>query len=196
MLRGAPSARFCARLSQSRLVRASQIRFYHEAHERWFIANSMTFLLSCEPSVMVKRRRLGHCQRQRRNRYRRERRRPLERRRISRPEEAGAAATEYLRLFGLVALGFMWARSAVIVVEKVARPDSDAAFYKAKLTTPCFSWSVSFRRSAAARRHQGRQGGNDGYGRSRVLIRCLHRPRVASIAAVALRRPAFLGQAP
>ena len=26
------------------------------------------------------------------------------------PDEAGAAATEYLRLFGLVALGFMWAR--------------------------------------------------------------------------------------
>ena len=27
------------------------------------------------------------------------------------PEEAGAAATEYLRLFGLVALGFMWGRA-------------------------------------------------------------------------------------
>jgi alkylation response protein AidB-like acyl-CoA dehydrogenase len=54
------------------------------------------------------------------------------------PEEAGAAATEYLRMFGLVALGFMWARSAVIAVEKLARPDGDAAFYKAKLTTARF----------------------------------------------------------
>jgi hypothetical protein len=54
------------------------------------------------------------------------------------PEEAGAAATEYLRLFGLVALGFMWARSAVIAVEKLATPDSDAPFYKAKLTTARF----------------------------------------------------------
>ena len=54
------------------------------------------------------------------------------------PEEAGAAATEYLRLFGLVALGFMWARSAVIAVEKLARRDGDAAFYKAKLTTARF----------------------------------------------------------
>ncbi|MEJ1976720.1 MAG: acyl-CoA dehydrogenase C-terminal domain-containing protein [Acetobacteraceae bacterium] len=26
------------------------------------------------------------------------------------PEEAGAAAVDYLRLFGLVALGFLWAR--------------------------------------------------------------------------------------
>ena len=54
------------------------------------------------------------------------------------PEEAGAAATEYLRLFGLVALGFMWARSAVIAAEKLGQPDADAAFYKAKLTTARF----------------------------------------------------------
>ncbi|HEY0200919.1 MAG TPA: acyl-CoA dehydrogenase C-terminal domain-containing protein, partial [Burkholderiaceae bacterium] len=54
------------------------------------------------------------------------------------PEEAGAAATEYLRLFGLVALGFMWARSAVIAVEKLAVPCGDAGFYKAKLTTARF----------------------------------------------------------
>ncbi|HBK06877.1 MAG TPA: acyl-CoA dehydrogenase [Acetobacteraceae bacterium] len=54
------------------------------------------------------------------------------------PEEAGAAATEYLRLFGLVALGFMWARTAVIAVEKLATPDADAGFYKAKLTTARF----------------------------------------------------------
>jgi hypothetical protein len=54
------------------------------------------------------------------------------------PEEAGAAATEYLRLFGLVALGFMWARSAVIAVDKLASRGSDAAFYKTKLTTARF----------------------------------------------------------
>jgi alkylation response protein AidB-like acyl-CoA dehydrogenase len=54
------------------------------------------------------------------------------------PEEAGAAASEYLRLFGLVALGFMWARSAVIAIEKLARAGEDAAFYKAKLTTARF----------------------------------------------------------
>jgi alkylation response protein AidB-like acyl-CoA dehydrogenase len=54
------------------------------------------------------------------------------------PEEAGAAATEYLRLFGLVALGFMWARSAVIAIEKLRQPGADAGFYKAKLTTARF----------------------------------------------------------
>jgi alkylation response protein AidB-like acyl-CoA dehydrogenase len=54
------------------------------------------------------------------------------------PEEAGAAATDYLRLFGLVALGFMWVRSAVIAAEKLAKPGDDAGFYKAKLTTARF----------------------------------------------------------
>jgi len=57
---------------------------------------------------------------------------------IADPEEAGAAATEYLRLFGLVALGFMWVRAAVIAVEKLAKPDADGGFYKAKLTTARF----------------------------------------------------------
>jgi alkylation response protein AidB-like acyl-CoA dehydrogenase len=57
---------------------------------------------------------------------------------VADPEEAGAAATEYLRLFGLVALGFMWARSAVIAADKLAQPNADAGFYKAKLTTARF----------------------------------------------------------
>ena len=57
---------------------------------------------------------------------------------VADPEEAGAAATEYLRLFGLVALGFMWARSAVIAVEKLGQAGGDADFYQAKLTTARF----------------------------------------------------------
>ncbi|MGP8027113.1 MAG: acyl-CoA dehydrogenase C-terminal domain-containing protein [Acidocella sp.] len=54
------------------------------------------------------------------------------------PEEAGAAATDYLRLFGLVALGFMWARMALIAAEKAPLGGPDAAFYQAKLTTARF----------------------------------------------------------
>ena len=51
------------------------------------------------------------------------------------PEEAGAAATEYLRLFGLVALGFMWLKSAKVAHEALDGNCDDPAFYKAKLTT-------------------------------------------------------------
>src|SRR5882757_876209 len=54
------------------------------------------------------------------------------------PEEAGAAATDYLRMFGLVALGFMWVRMAKVAVD--ARPGTaeDAAFYRAKRATATF----------------------------------------------------------
>src|SRR5208337_1444874 len=54
------------------------------------------------------------------------------------PEEAGAAASEYLRLFGLVALGYIWARSAKLAMEKMMTAGSDAAFYQAKLQTARF----------------------------------------------------------
>ncbi|MGE4373183.1 MAG: acyl-CoA dehydrogenase C-terminal domain-containing protein [Xanthobacter sp.] len=54
------------------------------------------------------------------------------------PEEAGAAATEYLRLFGLVALGVMWLKMARISGEKLEAGTDDAAFHEAKRTTARF----------------------------------------------------------
>jgi alkylation response protein AidB-like acyl-CoA dehydrogenase len=54
------------------------------------------------------------------------------------PEEAGAAATDYLRLLGLVALGYMWARTAKIAAEKLPAANGDASFYKSKLSTAQF----------------------------------------------------------
>ena len=50
--------------------------------------------------------------------------------------EAGAAATDYLRLFGLVALGYMWVRMAALALEK--REGDDAGFYEAKIKTARF----------------------------------------------------------
>jgi alkylation response protein AidB-like acyl-CoA dehydrogenase len=54
------------------------------------------------------------------------------------PEEAGAAASEYLRLFGLVSLGFMWARAAQLAAERLPQADGDTSFYRAKLATAQF----------------------------------------------------------
>ncbi len=54
------------------------------------------------------------------------------------PEEAGAAATDYLRLMGLVALGFMWAKAAKVAEAKLPEANGDAGFYRAKLTTAQF----------------------------------------------------------
>ena len=52
------------------------------------------------------------------------------------PDEGGAAASEYLRLFGLVALGYLWARMAQISIEKQGGDDN--AFYAAKIITARF----------------------------------------------------------
>ena len=50
------------------------------------------------------------------------------------PEEAGAAASDYLRMFGLVAVGYMWCRMARLASDKA---DEDE-FYAAKLKTARF----------------------------------------------------------
>jgi butyryl-CoA dehydrogenase len=52
------------------------------------------------------------------------------------PEAAGAAASDYLRLFGLVALGWMWARMAEVALPK--QSGDEAWFYKGKLATARF----------------------------------------------------------
>ena len=52
------------------------------------------------------------------------------------PNEAGAAASDYLRLFALVAIAYMWARAAEIAVARKAGDESN--FYRAKLNTARF----------------------------------------------------------
>ena len=53
-------------------------------------------------------------------------------------EQAAAAASDYLRLFGLVALAFMWAWIAKTAHAKLADGGDDAAFYQSKLATARF----------------------------------------------------------
>jgi alkylation response protein AidB-like acyl-CoA dehydrogenase len=58
---------------------------------------------------------------------------------FSDPEEAGAASTDYLRMLGLVALGYMWVRMAKVAADNLPRAaGEDAAFYQAKRTTAAF----------------------------------------------------------
>ncbi len=54
------------------------------------------------------------------------------------PDEAGAASTEYLHMFGLVALGYMWAQMAKIAKEKLADGAEDKEFFETKLVTAQF----------------------------------------------------------
>jgi alkylation response protein AidB-like acyl-CoA dehydrogenase len=60
------------------------------------------------------------------------------RRGLGDPFEAGAAASDYLRLLGLVALGHVWARMAEIALARQDVADGDAPFYAAKLATARF----------------------------------------------------------
>ncbi len=52
------------------------------------------------------------------------------------PEEAGAAASDYLRLFGLTALAYLWARMAAVALAKAE--GDETGFYRAKLATARF----------------------------------------------------------
>lgn len=54
---------------------------------------------------------------------------------MQKPDNAGAASTDYLHLFGLVVLGYMWAKMVKIAQEKLASGEGEAAFFEAKLTT-------------------------------------------------------------
>jgi acyl-CoA dehydrogenase len=54
------------------------------------------------------------------------------------PENAGAAATDYMHLFGLVALGYMWCRIVEVASAKLSNGDGDAARMKAKLVAARF----------------------------------------------------------
>ena len=50
------------------------------------------------------------------------------------PNEAGAASYDYLRLFALVALAYLWARMVEVAKAKLAAgADGDASFYEAKV---------------------------------------------------------------
>jgi 3-(methylsulfanyl)propanoyl-CoA dehydrogenase len=55
------------------------------------------------------------------------------------PNEAGAASYDYLRLFALVTLAYLWARMVKLAKAKLAAgADGDASFYQAKIRTGRF----------------------------------------------------------
>jgi acyl-CoA dehydrogenase len=57
---------------------------------------------------------------------------------MAKPDNAGAGATEYMHLLGLVALGYMWARIAKAALDRKGQGDGVADRMDAKLTTGRF----------------------------------------------------------
>ncbi len=54
------------------------------------------------------------------------------------PDEAGAASSPYLRMFALVAIGFMWLKMAKVAKAKLAEGGDKAEFYGSKVKTARF----------------------------------------------------------
>ncbi len=54
---------------------------------------------------------------------------------MTKPDNAGAGSTDYMHLFGLVALGYMWAQMAKVAQAKLADGADNKAFYETKLAT-------------------------------------------------------------
>jgi len=54
------------------------------------------------------------------------------------PMEAGAASSDYLRMFALTAMAFVWTRQAAVAQRKLAAGEGRAKFYQAKLNTARF----------------------------------------------------------
>lgn len=57
------------------------------------------------------------------------------------PNEAAAAASDYLRLFGLVALGWMWLKMVKVAQNKLPTAGGQAPFYDAKIKTARFFYA-------------------------------------------------------
>ncbi len=57
---------------------------------------------------------------------------------LKNPDNAGAASVDYLRMFGLTVIGWLWARQAKAAMTKLAAKPANAAFYEAKLASARF----------------------------------------------------------
>jgi hypothetical protein len=57
---------------------------------------------------------------------------------MAKPDNAGAGATDFMHMFGLVALGYMWCKIAEAAIAKLPKANGAAPRYSAKLTTARF----------------------------------------------------------
>jgi hypothetical protein len=57
---------------------------------------------------------------------------------MAKPDNAGAGSYDYMHLFGLVALGYMWCKIAEAAIAKLPKANGSAPRYSAKLTTARF----------------------------------------------------------
>jgi hypothetical protein len=57
---------------------------------------------------------------------------------LANKDEAAGASVDYLKMFSLVAIGFIWTKSAKIALEKLDAGTEEKTFYETKLATARF----------------------------------------------------------
>lgn len=57
---------------------------------------------------------------------------------LKNPDEAGAASSDYLRQFALVAMAYMWCRIVLVAQQKLKSSEGDKAFFESKIKTARF----------------------------------------------------------
>ena len=65
------------------------------------------------------------------------------------PDEAGAAAVDYLMYSGYVVLAYFWAQMAVVATDRIRAGEGDTSFYEAKLHTARFYFDRLLPRAGA-----------------------------------------------
>ena len=77
---------------------------------------------------------------------------------MAKPDNAGAGSYDYMHLFGLVALGYMWCRIAEAALAKLPKANGSAPRMNAKLTTARFFMERMLPETASpSRPHPGRR---------------------------------------
>ncbi len=57
---------------------------------------------------------------------------------LGNPDEGAGASSEYLKMFGLVTLGYIWAKTAKIAIQKLKEGTTEKVFYEQKIATAKF----------------------------------------------------------
>ena len=93
------------------------------------------------------------------------------------PDNAGAAATDYMQLFGLVTFGYMWARMAKVAQDKIAGSGATPYLTTKLVTGRFFMERMLPETRAASRAHPDRKRDHHGIGGGSFLIgEILRRP--------------------
>ena len=88
---------------------------------------------------------------------------------MAKPDNAGAAATDYLQLFGFVTLGYMWARMAKVALDKIAAVGRDGLSEDQARDRPLLHGADAAGNGAASRAHPDRLRHHHGIGGGSVL---------------------------